>query len=72
MCITGLVLGIVGIFVGVYGIANARRSGRKLRNQTQWVHPALVALKPAIEGPNRNEVIRVINDMLQRLQPPRK
>jgi hypothetical protein len=72
MCIAGLVLGIVGIVVGVYGIADARRSGRKLREQTQWVHPALVALKPSIEGPNRNEVIRVINDMLQRLQPPKK
>jgi hypothetical protein len=71
MCIAEVVLGIVGLAVGIYGIVEARRSGRKLREQTQWVHPALVALKPAIEGPNRNELIRVINDMLLRLQPPR-
>ena len=72
MCIAEVVLGIVGLAVGIYGIVEARQSGRKLREQTQWVHPALVALRPSIEGPNRNEVIRVINDMLQRLQPPRK
>jgi hypothetical protein len=72
MCIAGLVLGIVGLVVGAYEIVDARRSGRKLREQTQWAHPALVALKASIEGSNRGRAIKVIDEMLERLQPSKK
>jgi hypothetical protein len=71
MCIAGLVIGIIGVVTGIYGILDARGSSRKLREQTQWVHPMLVALKPAIQGPNRDQVIRAIDDMLERLQSPK-
>ena len=72
VCIAGLVLGIVGIVVGIYGIVEARQSGSKLREQTQWAHITLVALKAYIEGSNRGRVIKVIDDMLERLQPSKK
>lgn len=72
MCIAEAVLGIVGLAVGIYGILQAKQSGRRLREQTQWAHPALVALKASIEGSNRTRAIKVIDDMLDRLQPSKK
>jgi len=43
----------------------------KRKTERQWIHVALVNLKPSIEGPNAPKILASINNMLEFLQPPK-
>jgi hypothetical protein len=70
--IASLWVGIGGLVVAILGVVYAFWSDRKRKSERKWVHLALVNLKPAIQGSNKNEVIDAINDMLEFLKPPTK
>jgi hypothetical protein len=65
-------IGVAGLVVGIVGVAYAVGSDVKRRSQRQWVHMALVNLKPSIQGTNRDDVLAAINNMLEFLKPPKK
>ena len=58
--------------VGLLGIAFAVWSEVKRKGEREWVHMALVNLKPSIAGPKAPEVLAAINNMLAFLKPPKK
>jgi hypothetical protein len=60
-----LTLGIVGIVLALY-----ERSKRKADRDE--LHRQLVVLKPSIQGQNKDEVVRVLDDTLERLRPSKK
>jgi hypothetical protein len=64
-------IGISGLVVGIVGVALAVWSDVTRRSQRHWVHMALVNLKPSIQGPNRDDVLAAINNMLEFLKPPK-
>ena len=61
----GWVIGLAGI---IYAVIIECRAKKKL----DIAHAGLVSLKPAIQGQNRDEVIRAMNDLLVKLQPTKK
>ncbi len=61
----------VSLIVGIVGVAYGVWSDVKRKSQREWVHMALGNLKPAIQGPNKGEVIAAINNMLEFLKPPK-
>jgi hypothetical protein len=63
---------LVEITVGVAGICYALWSDRKRRTERNWIHVALVNLKPSIDGPRAPEILKAINNMLEFLKPPKK
>jgi hypothetical protein len=63
----GWIIGIVGILVGVAGVAYAVFVERRAKQRRDIAHAGLVALKSAIQGDNRNDVIPAINDLLEKL-----
>jgi len=65
LCIAELVVGIIGLSFALWSFF-------KSRSEREWVHTALVNLKPAIQGENKAQVITAINDMLAFLKPPKK
>jgi len=56
---------VVGFLYGLY-------SDWRRRTEREWIHAALVLLKPSIQGPNQAAVIAAINNMLEFLKPPKK
>jgi hypothetical protein len=64
-------LAIFGTVVTVVSVGYAIYSDIKRRSERDWIHMALVNLKPGIEEENRNEVITAINNMLEGLKAPR-
>jgi hypothetical protein len=65
-------VGIAGLVVGIGGTGYAVWSDVKRRGERHWVHVALVNLKPSIQGPNRADVIRAIDNTLEFLKPPHR
>jgi hypothetical protein len=65
-------VGVAGRAVGVVGTGYGIGSDVKQKGVQQWVHMALVNLKPGIQGENRDGVLAAINNMLEFLQPPKK
>jgi hypothetical protein len=63
--IFGTAVTVVGVLYGLY-------SDWRRRSERDWVHAALVLLKPSIQGPNQGAVIIAINNMLEFLKPPKK
>jgi hypothetical protein len=63
LCVAGLIVGIIGIIYAVI-------SDVKCRSQREWVHMALVNLKPSIRGDNEVRVVAAINNMMEFLKPP--
>jgi hypothetical protein len=58
--------------VTVLSLGYAVYSDWRRRSERDWVHAALVLLKPSIQGPNQGAVIIAINNMLEFLKPPKK
>ena len=65
-------VGVGSLIVGFVSFVYAVISDEKRRSQRHWVHMSLVNLKPSIQGPNKDEVIKAINNMLEFLKPPGK
>jgi len=63
----GWIIGVVGIVIGLAGVGYAVYVERRAKQRRDIAHAALVALKPAIQGVNRDDVIDAINDLLQKL-----
>jgi hypothetical protein len=63
---------VVEVIVGLTGFGYALYSNAKNRTEREWVHTALINLKPGIQGENRSEVIKSIDNMLEFLKPPQK
>jgi hypothetical protein len=64
MCYLELLVGAVGL---VYGF----RSESKRSTEREWIHVALVNIKPAIQGENQAGAIAAINNMLEFVKPPK-
>jgi hypothetical protein len=64
MCYAELVVGLLGFGFGVW--SEVKRKGER-----EWIHMALVNLKPSIQGSNKPGVIAAINNMLEFLNPPK-
>ena len=60
------------VAVGFLGIGFAVWSEVKRKGEREWVHMALVNLKPSIDGPRAPEILAAINNMLEFLKPPNK
>lgn len=58
---------LVGWLIGILAIFYAVWTEHKSRQRRDLAHAALVALKPSIQGPNKDEVIAAINDLLEKL-----
>ena len=63
---------ILGTAVTVISLGYAIYSDIKRRSEREWIHMALVNLKPSIQGPNQGAVIVAINNMLEFLKPPKQ
>jgi hypothetical protein len=63
-------IGVIGLAVGGVSLAYAVVSDIRRRSQREWVHMALVNLKPSIRGENKSDVVRAIDNMLSFLKPP--
>jgi Flp pilus assembly protein protease CpaA len=61
---------ILATAVTVISLGYAIYSDIKRRSVREWIHMALVNLKPSIQGPNQGAVILAINNMLEFLKPP--
>ena len=59
----------VGLTVGIIGVGYGIWSDIKRRSDREWIHVALVNLKPSIDGPKASETIASINNMLEFLKP---
>jgi hypothetical protein len=55
--------------VGILGIVLALYERNKRRTERENFYSQLVLLKPGIQGQNRDEVLRAINDTLDWLKP---
>lgn len=64
-------IGIGGLLVGVIGVVIAAKTHQKFKKERDWLHVALVNLKPSIQGPNRDQILAAINNMLAVLKPPK-
>jgi hypothetical protein len=69
--VTSMVWTIVGTAVTVLGFLYGLYQDYRRRSEREWIHMALVNLKPSIQGPNQGAVIVAINNMLEFLKPPR-
>jgi hypothetical protein len=58
-------LGVVGIILALY-------ERTKRRTDREEFHRQLIVLKPSIQGENKEEVIRAINETLVWLKPHKK
>jgi hypothetical protein len=66
--IVGIVIAIIGIYIGVNGNRNAARVEQREKERRGIAHTALVNLKPAIQGDNKAAIIDAINDTLEKLK----
>jgi len=64
-------LTIFGTVVTVVSLCYALYSDIHRKVERDWIHMALVNLKPGIQGENRNEIVTAINNMLEVLKPPK-
>jgi hypothetical protein len=64
-------LGISGLVVGIIALVYAVKTHHKFKRERDLLHLALVNLKPSIQGPNRDDVVAAINNMLAVLKPPK-
>jgi hypothetical protein len=68
-------VGCLGLIIGIIGLAYGYYSDRKRKSERELIHVSLINLKPSIESlqdPNKDAVIRAINNMLEALKPPKK
>ncbi len=63
---------VISFVIAVISIFVAWRQRNKLQHQTETLVTFLLGLKPAIQGDNQKFVIEQINDILERLNPPKK
>jgi hypothetical protein len=62
----------IELALGVAGIVLALYERSKRRAERDEFHRQLVVLKPSIQGQNKEDVLRVIDDTLDWLRPPKK
>ena len=61
-------IGLAGLVIGVLGFGYAVLAERRARKRLDITHSFLVGLKTGIEGPNKDRVIRAIEDHLMKLK----
>jgi hypothetical protein len=71
MCYAELAVGLGGFAFGIWSEMKRKSDETKRKTERQWIHVALVNLKPSIEGPNASKILGAINNMLEFLQPPK-
>ena len=58
----------IGYGIGVVGIICTFVIERRAKRRRDEMHSFLVALKPSIQGTNKERIIAAINDMLEKLK----
>jgi hypothetical protein len=58
----------IGWALAVLALGYAVWTERRAKHRLDIAHAGLVSLKPGIQGPNREEVIGAINDLLSKLK----
>ena len=64
----GWIIGGIAVAFAVNAELRLRRMERQARGRRDIAHAALVSLKPAIQGDNKDRVIAAINDVLEKLK----
>lgn len=63
---------ILGFLWAIGASLTAWWQSHKRTNERQTMVTFLIGLKPGIQGTNKEAVVKQINDMLARLEPPKK
>jgi hypothetical protein len=76
VCYPEMAIGVAGIIFGIWAEVTRRVDTRnekaERKSDRDQFHRYLVGLKPSIQGANREDVLKSINDTLEWLKPPKK